>query len=80
MIFFKKKAVPETNNTKEIVVFDSYRVNWVSARKLSSLADLQDESEFFLTKEQAEEFAESLRNARKILKDRGFSIITVEKN
>ena len=73
MISFKWLTVPKSNETKQVEVLKLWRVEWKSVYTLSSYSEMyytQTETEMFTTKEAADEFAEALRAARKLLKDR----------
>lgn len=84
MWLFKKKSVPETNNTKEIDVIKAYVVRYQSFEQLYSYVDStaypKKQAEFFVNKEEAVEFVESLKNANKILKNKTNLNISIEEN
>jgi hypothetical protein len=63
---FKWLKVPSTNETKEVRAVQLYTVRW-SGRTNAYQSGLYPKVEGFEAKEQAEEFAESLRQAFKLL-------------
>jgi hypothetical protein len=65
-IFLKKLTVPATNETKEIEVAQLWEVRWTSRHGEYSHS-VEPELEAFPSKEAAEEFATSLRNAFDLL-------------
>jgi len=68
MKFFKKKVrMPESNATKEVDGVQVYVVTWTS-RWGSYSSNTNQEFEAFIDKDQAEEFAESIRKAFKLLR------------
>lgn len=82
--FTRKKEVPLTNATQEIDVVEAYTVRWWSRHgnweECPHMCSAQPEAEVFITKEEADSFAESLRKAFKILKYTGAGRkVTVEK-
>lgn len=79
MLWFKKKSVPETNDTKEIEVVQLWYVRWES-RHGSYSFDTKKEMEGFTSEAEAREFAASLNAANKLLKNTNFKQATVEKN
>jgi hypothetical protein len=67
MITFKWLTVPTSNETKEVNAVQLWEVRWHS-RHGEYHSDTRPEVEAFITKELAEEFATSLRNAYKLLR------------
>lgn len=69
-----------TKNREQIKAYESWSVRWTSFYYSGySIADINKEAEVFTTKEDAEKFLESLKAARKLLKDSSLSY-TLEKN
>jgi hypothetical protein len=66
-LLFKKKTVPETNNTKEIDVVKLWYVSWRSAKDRWD-NDGEKYIEAFTSEEQAKEFHTALVNAYTLLK------------
>ena len=72
MLSFKKKTVPESNDTKELDVLKSWKVTWYSTRTYAGkYSNSEMESEFFTSQNDAEAFRESLQSAHKLLKNSG---------
>lgn len=69
-IFTRKLTVPESINTKEIDVAQTWDVRWNSLRVYygDRLVRCKPELESFLSESEACDFARALTNARKILK------------
>lgn len=75
MWLFKKKAVPETNNTKEVEVVRLWIVQWVAPHHyVGSHYRASLKQEAFASKALADEFAISLCNAYKLLKMPDFAV------
>ena len=77
--FTKKVEVPETNEVKEVEAIQLWFVRWYS-RSGSFSSDMRKEMEAFSSEEAAEEFAESLRAAFKLIRHTSGNRVTVEKN
>jgi len=74
----KKIEVPTTNDTKEVDTVELWYVKWkIPVKCISSW--WEDHMEAFTTKEAADEFADSLRSASKLLGHKD-SFITVQSN
>jgi len=72
--WFKKLLIPSGEKT-EVVAYNSWIVRWRSASfDGSSLCYTRDESEIFPSEVDAEKFAQSLKDARGLLKDSGGGI------
>ena len=78
-LFWKKKELPVTNDTKEVDVVQLWHVRWRSRHGQFS-SDTREELEGFPSLELANEFADSLKAAFKLLKHTSDTAITVEKN
>ena len=79
MWLFKKKAVPETNNTKEVDVVQLWIVKWTSvSHYVGRHYSGKPEFEAFTSKAAAEDFATSLRQAMKLLKSQIGSVTVTE--
>ncbi len=80
---FKWLRVPESNNTKDVKVAQLWEVRWNSLKFNrmfnDEYPDARPEMETFLTEDEASAFAQSLSNARRLLKISGMSEITVRK-
>lgn len=72
-----KLIVPESNETREIDVAQTWEVRWYSAEvdlRYSSLTKFNPAMEVFLSSEEAEAFAQSLRNAYALARVTGLSV------
>lgn len=78
-ISFKWLTVPFTNKTKEVKSVQYWKVCWQS-RYDSYSWGTSPEMEVFLSKEEAERFAESLRNAFKLIRHTSGNQVTVKKS
>lgn len=78
-LFWKSKTVPVNNNTKEITIPQLWIVRW-QARYGTYSGDTREEVEAFTSAELANDFAESLRLAYKLLKHTSGTSVTVGKN
>jgi hypothetical protein len=67
MFSFAKLIVPESNETKEVDVAQTWEVRWESRHGEYS-GDTQPEMEVFTSREEAEAFAQSLRNAFQLIR------------
>lgn len=67
MFFKKKKIVPKSNETEHIEAVKLWYVSWVS-RHGRFFDDTSKEIEAFPREEDANRFAESLRNAFKLIR------------
>jgi hypothetical protein len=74
----KKIPVPVSNEIKEIDAIQLWEVRW-SSRHGSYSTDTKFEMEAFPSKNQAEEFAQALRNAFKLIKHTSGNDVTVTK-
>lgn len=74
----KKITVPTSNETKEVDAIQLWEVRWTS-RYGSYSRDTQAEMEAFPSQNQAEEFAQALRNAFKLIKHTSENNVTVTK-
>ena len=79
MFWFKKKEVPETNNTKQIDVVQTWEVRWHSRHSEFS-GGTQPEVEVFTSELDAANFKKSLQNAFKLLKHTSGTYITSTKS
>jgi hypothetical protein len=69
MWFWKKKQVPETNNTREVTVAQLWIVEWTSVyHYVSDYYNSKPQFEAFPSHDEAQAFATSLRQAEKLLK------------
>jgi hypothetical protein len=66
MNLFKKLFIP-SGEKKEITTFENWSVRWLS-RNGQYGGDTQKEAEFFTNKDDAEKFANELRDAFKLIK------------
>lgn len=76
-MFFKKLTVPTDNSTKQVEVVQTWEVRWRSRHGQYS-GNTRDECEIFTNKDEAHSFAESLRNAFKLIRHVGSDTIKVE--
>lgn len=78
--WFKKLLIPSGDKT-EVVAYTSWIVRWVSVigNSNSTLLYSRQESEIFPSEIDATKFADQLKEAHKLLKDRDF-IIKIESN
>lgn len=58
-----------SKDDKQLKAYESWTVRWTSWHKAYSMADPETQAEVFTNKEDAETFIESLKAARKLLKD-----------
>jgi hypothetical protein len=77
-MWFKKKKVPETNETKIINVVQLWEVRWLS-RHGEWRDDTKTEVEVFASKEEANAFREALENAFRLIKHTAGDKVTLEK-
>jgi hypothetical protein len=78
-LFWKKKDLPVTNETKEVDVVQLWYVRWQSRYSDYSFG-VRQEMEAFTSAEAANEFAESLRAAFKLIKHTTGNSVSVVKN
>lgn len=78
-MFFKKKSLPESNKQVEKEVPQSWVVRYYSCRG-STYAIEESEAEFFLSEKEANDFAESLRNAYALTKNTFCNKVVVKEN
>ncbi len=69
-MFFRKKIVPQSNETKRIVVVQTWEVRYYSLESspYGSYISAKKELEVFLSFREAEDFKDSIENAHKLLK------------
>ena len=80
MWFTKKKlTVPETNDTIEIESIQLWKVQWTS-RYGEFSGHTSQEFEAFTSEREANDFAESLRNAFKLIRHTSGNTVTVTKS
>ena len=77
MNIFKKLFVP-TNEQQRLIAYENWSVRWVS-RYGEYSTNTQKEAEFFSTEESANQFAEQLRKAFKLIKHSSSNIVEVIK-
>jgi len=77
MNLFKKLFIP-SGEQAELKALNSWMVRWKSIDYNGLLSYSKDETEVFTSKEDAEIFKDSLYNARKLLKDKSFSVKITE--
>lgn len=77
-LFFKKTEVPISNKVKEVETVQLWVVTWYSRYGPYS-GDVQKEYEAFTSEEEANTFAESLRNAFKLIRHTNINGVYVEK-
>lgn len=77
---FKNLFIPSGDKTK-LVAYNSWIVRWKSAISLGSdlYANFKDQAEIFPSEIDAIKFAQSLKDARKLLRDTHFTV-TIEEN
>jgi len=79
-LWFKKLTVPENSATKEVEAVQLWYVKWTKINSFQqAFLSGTKVMEAFTSKEAADEFAESLKKANKLLRD-DWRDITVEKN
>jgi hypothetical protein len=66
--FTKKLTVPTTNDVKEVDTVQTWQVRWLS-RNDKWHSSLFPELEVFLSEKDANDFADSLRNAYKLVRN-----------
>ncbi len=73
---FAKLIVPESNETKEIDVAQTWEVRWhsVKVELRYSSCDKQPEMEVFTNEAEAQAFAQSLRNAMSLARLSGIGV------
>jgi len=77
-LFFKKTAVPVLNEVREVETVQLWQVTWYSRRGRWD-SDIEKEYEVFTSEEAANDFAQSLRNAFKLLRFTYGNEVYVEK-
>lgn len=77
--FLKKKVNIPTAEEKTIEAAETWRVSWIG-RYGRFAHDTRLESEFFFSEEDANDFANSLRNAFKLIRHSSEDTVSVEKN
>jgi hypothetical protein len=77
--FLKKKVNIPTGEEKTIEAAETWRVSWMS-RHDRYAHDTRLESEFFFSEEDANNFANSLRNAFKLIRHSSGNTVSIEKN
>ncbi len=79
-LFWKKKQLPVTNDTKEVEVVQLWYVRWNSVKhSVATHWKAEVNMEAFTSEEAAMDFKESLMKATAILKD-DYRTIRIEKN
>lgn len=78
-MWFKKIKVPVSNETKKQIAVQLWTVSWIS-RYGNFSGQTQREFEAFTSKEEANEFADALRNAFKLIKHKSQCDVTVKPN
>lgn len=79
MLWLKKKEIPVSNETQFIDVVQTWEVRWTSETGKYPYNRTQPEMEVFLSKQQAEDFADSLRAAFKLVKHTSYDVVVVTK-
>lgn len=77
-MIFKKLFAP-SGEKKELTAIENWSVRWYS-RHGSYSGDTRKECEFFTSKEDAEHFAEQLRDAYKLIKHTSDTSVSVERS
>jgi hypothetical protein len=77
-LFFKKTSVPVSNEMKEVDAVQLWQVTWWSRHGEYS-SDLEKEFEVFTSEKEANEFAEALRAAYKLVRHTSRIGVNVEK-
>jgi hypothetical protein len=77
-MIFKKLFVP-SEEKKELTAIENWSVRWYSHYGSYS-GDTRKECEFFTSKEDAEHFAEQLRDAYKLIKHTSNTSVSVERS
>jgi len=77
-LFFKKTKVPVSNDVKEIETVQLWVVSWWS-RHGSYSGDVRKEYEAFTSEDEANKFAESIRNAFRLIRHTNIDGVEVEK-
>jgi hypothetical protein len=77
-MIFKKLFAP-TGETKELIAMENWSVRWYS-RSGPFYTDTRKECEIFISKEDAEHFAEQLKAAFKLIKHTSGDSVIVEKS
>ena len=77
-MIFKKLFAP-SGEKKELTAIENWSVRW-SSRYGSYSCDTRNECEFFTSKEDAEHFAEQLRDAYKLIKHTSGTSVSVERS
>ncbi len=76
---FKKTKTPVSNEIKEVDAVQLWIVNWYSRYDEYSVS-VKKEYEAFISEDEANKFADSLRKAYKLLRHTSGTQVTVEKN
>jgi hypothetical protein len=76
MLFFKKTVVPISNVITEIDTIQTWKVEWQSRSGVWN-HDVNKECDFFTDENNANHFAEALRNAFKLTKNTSHNEIKV---
>lgn len=77
MWFWKKTAVPVTNEVTQVQSLQMWSVRWKSQRGKYPYNKLRDEAEFFTSEELATYFANSLRAAFVLVRHDSYSHVEV---
>jgi hypothetical protein len=78
-LFTFKKIIIPSGETQELTAYESWTVRWLSRHGYYS-SDTRTEVEVFTNEEDANAFAEELRNAFKLIKHTSGITVKVEKN
>ncbi len=77
-LFFKKTSVPVSNEMKEVDAVQLWQVTWWSRHGAYS-SDLEKEFEVFTSEQEANDFANALRAAYKLLRHTSGTEVKMEK-
>lgn len=78
-MFFKKLTVPQSNETEQVDALEVWSVRWYS-RNGEFYTDVKEECEFFTSENTANEFAESLRAAFRLIRHSSKNQVNVTKS
>ena len=79
MFFFRKKIKFPSGQQKTVEAAETWRVSWYS-RYGEYFGNTREEVEVFFSEKDAKDFADSLRNAFKLLRHKSLTTVTVKKN
>ena len=77
-LFFKKTSVPVSNEMKEVDAVQLWQVTWWSRRGAYS-SDVEKEFEAFTSEKEANDFADALKAAYKLIRHTSGTSVNVEK-